>query len=141
MKVSARNAFSGTIEKVTKGAVNAEVLLTVSGGDQIVASITNGSMETLALKEGVHAVALVKASWVILGKDLDSAKISTRNVLNGTISNILGGAVNSEVEVKLPGGAIITAIITNTSVQHMHLVVGEKVSAAFKASSVIIAVE
>jgi molybdopterin-binding protein len=26
-------------------------------------------------------------------------------------------------------------------VQHMHLVVGEKVSAAFKASSVIIAVE
>jgi molybdate transport system regulatory protein len=95
----------------------------------------------LALKEGVHAVALVKASWVILGKDLDPAKISTRNVLAGTISKILGGAVNSEVEVKLPGGAIITAIITNTSVQHMHLIVGEKVSAAFKASSVIIAVE
>jgi molybdate transport system regulatory protein len=141
MRVSARNAFSGTITKVDKGAVNAEVLLTVPGGDQIVASITNGSVETLALKEGVHAVALVKASWVILGKDLDPAKISTRNVLAGTISKILGGAVNSEVEVKLPGGAIITAIVTNTSVQHLHLVVGEKVSAAFKASSVIIAVE
>jgi molybdate transport system regulatory protein len=141
MKVSARNAFSGTITKVVKGAVNSEVLLTVPGGDQIVASITNGSVETLALKEGVHAVALVKASWVILGKDLDPSKISTRNVLAGTISKILGGAVNSEVEVKLSGGAIITAIVTNTSVQHMHLVVGEKVSAAFKASSVIIAVE
>lgn len=141
MKVSARNAFSGTIAKVTIGAVNAEVLLTVPGGDQIVASITKSSVETLALKEGLHAIALVKASWIILGIGLDPAKISTRNVLSGTISNILAGAVNSEVDVKLSGGTILTAIVTNGSVQNMHLAVGEKVSAAFKASSVIIAVE
>jgi molybdopterin-binding protein len=83
----------------------------------------------------------VKASWVILGKGLDPAKISTRNVLTGTVSSILGGAVNSEVEVKLSGGTILTAIVTNTSVQRMQLAVGEPVSAAFKASSVIIAVE
>jgi molybdate transport system regulatory protein len=141
MKVSARNTFSGTIAKVTKGAVNAEVLLNMPGGDQIVAGITNGSVDTLALKEGVHALALVKASWFILGKGLDPAKISTRNVLTGTVSSILGGAVNSEVEVKLSGGTILTAIVTNTSVQRMQLAVGEPVSAAFKASSVIIAVE
>jgi molybdate transport system regulatory protein len=141
MKVSARNTFPGTIANVTKGAVNAEVLLTTTGGDQIVAGITNGSVETLALKKGVPAVALVKASWVILGKGLDAAKISTRNLLSGTISNILAGAVNSEVDVKLPGGTILTAIVTNGSVQNMHLVGGEQVSAAFKASSVIIAVE
>lgn len=141
MKVSARNAFSGTIAKVIKGAVNAEVLLTLPGGEQIVASITNGSVEALGLKAGVPAMALVKASWVIIGKGLDPAKISTRNVLTGTVSNILGGAVNSEVEVKLSGGTILTAIITNTSVQNLHLVVGEQVSAAFKASSVILAVE
>jgi molybdate transport system regulatory protein len=141
MKVSARNTFSGTIAKVTKGAVNAEVLLNMPGGDQIVAGITNGSVDTLALKEGVHALALVKASWVILGKGLDPAKISTRNVLTGTVSSILGGAVNSEVEVKLSGGTILTAIVTNASVKRMQLAVGEPVSAAFKASSVIIAVE
>jgi molybdate transport system regulatory protein len=141
MKVSARNAFSGTIAKVTKGAVNAEVLLTTTGGDQIAASITNGSVETLALKEGVTAVALVKASWVILGKGLDASKISTRNVLSGTINNIRDGAVNSEVEVKLSGGTILIAMVTVGSVQRMQLVVGEQVSAVFKASSVIIAVE
>jgi molybdate transport system regulatory protein len=141
MKVSARNTFSGTIAKVTKGAVNAEVLLTIPGGEQIVASITNGSVDTLALKEGVHAIALVKASWIILGKGLDPAKISTRNVLNGTVSRVLTGAVNAEVEVKLSGGTTLTAIVTNASVQHMHIVVGEQISAAFKASSVIIAVE
>jgi molybdopterin-binding protein len=32
MKVSARNTFPGTIAKVTIGAVNAEVLLTTTGG-------------------------------------------------------------------------------------------------------------
>jgi molybdate transport system regulatory protein len=141
MKVSARNTFSGTIAKVTKGAVNAEVLLTLPGGDQMVAGITNGSVDALALKEGAPAVALVKASWVILGKGLDASKISTRNVFSGTISNIHVGAVNSEVEVKLAGGTIVTAIVTNGSVQRMQLAVGEQVSAAFKASSVILAVE
>ena len=141
MKVSARNTFSGTIVKVTKGAVNAEVILAMTGGDQIVASITNSSVETLALKEGVTAVALVKASWIILAKDLDSSKISTRNVLSGTIHNLQTGAVNSEVEVKLPGGTVLAVVITNGSVQRMQLTVGEQVSAAFKASSVILAVE
>jgi molybdate transport system regulatory protein len=141
VKVSARNAFSGTIANITKGAVNAEVLITIPGGEQIVASITNGSVETLGLKQGLHAVALVKASWIILGIDLDPAKISTRNVLSGIISSILTGAVNSEVDVQLPGGTILTAIVTNGSVQNMHLAVGGKVSAAFKASSVIIAVD
>lgn len=141
MKVSARNIFPGAIAKITIGAVNAEVLLTTAGGDQIVASITNGSVETLALKEGVPAVALVKASWVILGKGLDASKISTRNVLSGTISNIHVGVVNSEVEVKLSGGTVLIAIVTNVSVQRMQLAVGEQVSAAFKASSVILAVD
>jgi molybdate transport system regulatory protein len=141
MKVSARNTFSGTIANVTKGAVNAEVLLTTPGGDQIVASITNGSVETLALKQGSPAIALIKASWVILGKDLDPAKISTRNVLKGTVSSIHDGAVNSEVEVKLASGTVLIVIVTIASIHRMHLSVGDAVSAAFKASSVILAVE
>jgi molybdate transport system regulatory protein len=141
MKVSARNTFSGTIAKVTKGAVNAEVLLTLPGGDQLVASITNGSVETLALREGMTAVALVKSSWIILGKGLDPAKISTRNVLSGTVSNIHVGVVNAEVDVKLPGGSVLAVIVTNGSVQRMQLTVGEQIAAAFKASSVILAVE
>jgi molybdate transport system regulatory protein len=49
--------------------------------------------------------------------------------------------VNSEVEVKLSGGTILIAMVTVGSVQRMQLVVGEQVSAVFKASSVIIAVE
>ena len=41
MKISARNTLAGSISKVTKGAVNAEVELTLEGGDKVVAIITN----------------------------------------------------------------------------------------------------
>lgn len=141
MKTSARNTFSGTVTAVTKGAVNAEVQLTSKTGVKIVAIITNGSVDNLELKAGKAALALVKASWIILGKELHQVKISTRNILCGTVDSIHKGAVNSEVSIKLPGGDVLTSIITNGSVQSMELRQGEHICAAFKASSVIIAVE
>jgi molybdate transport system regulatory protein len=140
MKVSTRNVFPGTITKVVKGAVNAEVHLATKGGDEIIASITNASVDHLGLEEGTSAMALVKASWVILGKDV-KGKLSTRNLFTGTIAQVTPGAVNSEVTIKLSSGTSLTAIVTNTSVQNLKLAAGGEASAAFKASSVIIAVE
>jgi len=141
MKLSARNVLPGTVTKVTKGAVNAEVLLALKNGDKIVSIITNGSVDTLGLKEGKNASAIIKASWVILGKDLHSAKLSTRNILCGTVAKITKGAVNSEVSLKLNGGAILTAIITNESAHTLALKEGDHACAAIKASSVILGVE
>jgi molybdate transport system regulatory protein len=65
-KVSARNRLKGSVVSVTKGAVNSEVSLKLVGGDAVVASITNVSVEALGLKAGVTAWALFKASAVIL---------------------------------------------------------------------------
>src|ERR1700742_3060347 len=117
MKLSARNVFPGTVSKVIKGAVNAEVHLALKSGDKIVAIITNGSVDALGLKENKEASAIIKASWVILGGDLHNAKLSTRNVLCGTVAKVTTGAVNTEVSLKLSGGTMLTAIITNESTQ------------------------
>jgi molybdate transport system regulatory protein len=141
MQTSARNAFSGTVTKVTKGAVNAEVELSAGGGTKIVAGITNASVDRLGLKEGTKATALVKASWIILGKDLHSKKLSTRNVLCGTVDKVKEGAVNSEVILKMDGGTLLTAIITNESVHTLALKKGDHGCAAFKAPHVILAVD
>ena len=65
-KVSARNRLKGSVVSVTKGAVNSEVDIELVGGDTVVASITNVSVEALGLKAGVTAWALFKASAVIL---------------------------------------------------------------------------
>lgn len=66
IKTSARNALSGTVVRCQEGAVNAEVVIELPGGKTVAAIITNESVKVLALKEGVPATALIKASHIIL---------------------------------------------------------------------------
>lgn len=40
---------------------------------------------------------------------------SARNQLEGKVARLHPGAVNTEVVIELPGGAVITAIVTNES--------------------------
>jgi molybdopterin-binding protein len=69
MKLSARNVLKGKIIKVTKGAVNTEVLLELPGGDQVVSMISKQSATTLGLKSGKKAYAVIKASNVMIAVD------------------------------------------------------------------------
>jgi molybdate transport system regulatory protein len=65
-RVSARNQWPGVVRTVTPGAVNADVRLDLDGGATLVATVTQASIEALALAPGVRATALIKASDVIL---------------------------------------------------------------------------
>lgn len=67
MKLSARNVLPGTVIKVTRGAVNAEVDIQLKGGDIVVSIITMGSLKTLGIKKGKKVWAVVKASNVMVG--------------------------------------------------------------------------
>jgi molybdopterin-binding protein len=69
MRISARNILKGKVVKVTRGAVNAEVVLELSGGTQIVSIITLSSVDSLEIKVGKEAYAVVKASNVMIGVD------------------------------------------------------------------------
>ncbi len=69
MKLSARNVLKGTVIKVTRGAVNAEVTLRLAGGAEVVSIITNESVEGLGLREGMEAYAVIKASSVMMAVD------------------------------------------------------------------------
>lgn len=68
-QVSARNCIAGTIKAVTKGAVNAEVIIAAVGGAQIAAIVTNESADRLGLAAGKPATAIFKASSVIVAVD------------------------------------------------------------------------
>ena len=137
MKVSTRNQLKGTVSSIKKGAVNSEVILDLPGSAQITAIITNGAVANLGLTEGEEALALIKASNVILGTDVK--QISARNLLCGKIVSVTDGAVNAEVSVDLGEGTVITSIITEASVKRLGLSSGQEVCAIFKASSVILA--
>ena len=141
MKISARNILSGRVERVVKGAVNAEVDLQLAGGEKIAAIITNASVDTLGLAVGIAAFAIIKASNVMVGKGLESAKLSARNILPGTVSGVQEGAVSSEITIRLAGGTPVVASITKASVAALALKSGDSVSAIIKASNVMVGVE
>lgn len=69
MKLSARNQLKGTVKKITEGAVNNEIVIEVAPGVELTAIITRQSTESLGLKEGGTAYAVVKASNVMVGTE------------------------------------------------------------------------
>jgi molybdate transport system regulatory protein len=140
MKTSARNQFFGTVARVRPGAVNDEIEIDIAGGHKIVAIVTHESTASLGLDVGVQAFALIKASSIILMTEAEGARFSARNRLDGTVSRLTPGAVNTEAVIDLAGGGSIAAIITNESARALDLAEGRMATAMFKASSVIVGV-
>lgn len=140
MKTSAGNQFQGRITQIKLGAVNAEVILEMPGGDELVAIVTNESVRSLGLKEGSDAFALINASWVILTLGEPGLRTSARNQLCGIVVSCIEGAVNGEVVIELSGGRRIAAIVTNESIRSLGLKEGVHACALIKASHIILAV-
>lgn len=67
MKLSARNQIKGKVVEVKKGATTAHVRLEIAPGQIITASITNEAVDELGLKVGDAAIAVIKASDVMIG--------------------------------------------------------------------------
>jgi len=141
IKTSARNAYRGTVTAITDGAVNAEVVLKVSDGIDLVAIVTRESVEELGLAVGKSVMALIKSSFVILAAGHDTLPISARNRLPGVVSAVTPGAVNDEVALDLGGGKSLTAIVTHGSCEELGFAVGGKAQALIKASHIILVVD
>jgi molybdate transport system regulatory protein len=137
VKSSARNQFRGTITRITPGAVNTEVELDIGANQPLIAIITQDSVEQLGLETNSGAIALIKASSVILSTDT-AIVTSARNKLVGKVSRLVPGAVNTDVTLDIGGEKSVCAIITNTSATELGLAEGNTACALFKAPSVIL---
>jgi molybdate transport system regulatory protein len=69
MALSARNQFVGTVVRVSGGSVMSEVEIDIGGGHHIVSLISSSSVKRLKLKKGSRAVAVIKATEVIVSTD------------------------------------------------------------------------
>src|ERR1035438_2593378 len=142
----------GVVRTMDLASGDVSTLLTVPGGNLIqrIALSADGSLlstvdvsmhdmqnQMAAMMGGspLAAFAIVKASEVLIGKCLDGAKLSARNILAGEVAKVHDGAVNSEVVVRLPGGTEVVASITKESVKILGFKSGDKVSAIVKASN------
>jgi len=67
-------------------------------------------------------------------------QLSARNVLEGRVTQVTHGAVESEVVIQLSPGVEIVSTITKASAERMKLKPGDRAHAIIKASNVIIGV-
>ena len=68
MKLSARNQIKGTIVEVRRGATTAHVRIDIGNGVIVTSSITNEAVDDLGLAAGDEAIAVIKASDVMVAK-------------------------------------------------------------------------
>ena len=66
VKLSARNQISGKIVEVRKGQTTAHVRIDIGNGIIVTSSITNEAIDELGLKVGDNAIAIIKASDVLV---------------------------------------------------------------------------
>ena len=67
MRLSARNQFPGKVVSVDRGAVNSIVKMNVLGGLTASATISNHAVDELGLAPGEDALAVIKATSVMVG--------------------------------------------------------------------------
>jgi molybdate transport system regulatory protein len=137
-RTSARNQLSGRVVAIRKGVVNDTVELELPGGERVVATLTSESTHDLGLALGTEAIALIKASSVLVGLSDDGMRLSARNQFPGTVIQITRGPVNADVRIQLAGGSVMSAMITAESAAALGLEEGVAVVAIVKASSVIL---
>lgn len=68
-------------------------------------------------------------------------RLSARNQIRGTITELNPGAVTTTAKVKLAGGDIVTSSITKEAADELGLAVGGEVTIVVKASDVLLAVD
>lgn len=68
MKLSARNQLQGRVVEVRKGATTAHVRIDIGNGVIVMSSITNEAVDELGLAVGDQAIAIIKASDVMVAK-------------------------------------------------------------------------
>lgn len=137
-RTSARNQLSGRVVAIHKGVVNDTVELELPGGERVVATLTSESTQDLGLEVGTEAIALIKASSVLVGLSDNGIRLSARNQFAGTVTHVTLGAVNADVRIRLAGGSVMSAIVTVESVSSLGIEEGVAVVAIVKASSVIL---
>ncbi len=140
MTISARNRFTGKINAIRTGAINAEVSLLTDTQLTIVATITLFSLRQMQLHIGKNVEAYIKAPWIMLHKGEHPIQSSARNQFCGQITAITRGAVNCMVDVTLHEGSQLQCVVTKEAIRELSLVKGDAVSLLFKASHVLLGV-
>ena len=142
MKSSACNQYFGTVLSVKNGALSDEIdVMLDSGNTRITSIITSAASKSMALETGKKVVTIIKEEWIILMKDAEGYRFSSRNRLPGTVVSVKESGVTVEVHMRLVGGESLTAIVTSDAAKSLDIKTGDKLTGLLKAPMVFIGVK
>jgi len=136
LKLSARNQLAGIITAIEPTESNVIVELTLKGIDKIYVSITKSSYQELGCRLGESAIAILKASSVLLSKTKPS--ITCENLLKGKIIQIESDTSTTEITLELNSKSTITTAIANEISTPLELKINDEAYLFFKSSNVIL---
>jgi molybdate transport system regulatory protein len=140
IKTSATNQLFGTIASIQPGAINAEVIVELKGGEQIVADLSLSTLDRLELNIGKDVLLLINAPEIGIATDFGRQQLSARNCLPSRVIRLQRDDVDSQVALRLPGGDSLIATITQSSAESLGLKCDMPVNAVFKSNAVMLAV-
>ncbi len=139
LKTSARNVIRGVIEEISDDAVNCEIRLRIGSNLTITSSITKKSVLDLGLRPDLEAIALIKASSIIIsGPNIFSDEHSV-NTFDATVTEVEEGAVTDGCLLGLDGGPVLSATVSRHG--KIPIATGDQVVARVRASDVLLAVD
>ncbi|MGZ8159018.1 MAG: TOBE domain-containing protein [Methylobacter sp.] len=141
VKTSASNQLFGSITAIQTGTVNAEIIVTLKGGEQVITRIGQALLSDLGLQVGADAVLLINSADITLTTASGSNHFSARNRLSGNVIRVQQDEVNAEVIVLLLGGETLVAMVTEQSAESLALLPGMPVWVMFKSNAPVLGVK
>lgn len=141
VKVSARNVFRCTLVALHEDTVDVSATLQVSAANSISSVITHGAMEDLRLAPGRKVMALVKSSSVQLAAVDGVPPGVGRNRLGGEVLRRTDGDMNSEIQLDIGDGKILTAVVPKAHAEELRIGLGDRLEAFFRPADVMLATD
>lgn len=139
VKISARNQLFGCVTDVRHGAVNAELTITLAGGEALIATVDLPSLRDLNLAVGDDTLVLINDADIVLAID-EARHYAVQNRLACRIVRVQHGDINSDIVVSLAGGELLTIVVTRQSAENMALEEGMSCWVIFNSSAPIVGV-
>ena len=138
LRTSARNQLHGKVIAIEAQGRNDRITLALAEGLRIDAQITHDSTLRLELEPGTEVVALIKAGWLEILAQNESATAGN-NCLSGILEDILDADDGpSEVRIALPNGQTLCALAEPAHLRSRDLVAGRPVNVQFASSNVLL---
>lgn len=139
MNSSTRNQLHGVVKNLS--TFSGQSYIEIECFDQLTihAQISEFAQNRLKLQPEKQVIALIKAPSISIMTDIEPLKVSAENQINGIISKIEMGTVNTIVTLRVNEKISLSATISLYSGEQLALKVGQNVTAIFNANQVLIA--